>query len=39
MTTRILCVDDDSNILLGYQRALQQHEFVNEVQTSPAAGT
>jgi response regulator RpfG family c-di-GMP phosphodiesterase len=25
MTTRILCVDDDSNILLGYQRALRKH--------------
>ena len=30
MTTRILCVDDDSNILLGYQRALRK-QFQIEV--------
>jgi response regulator RpfG family c-di-GMP phosphodiesterase len=27
MTTRILCVDDDSNILLGYQRALRRYRL------------
>lgn len=30
MTQRILCVDDDPNILLGYQRALRKH-FTIEV--------
>ncbi len=30
MTTRILCVDDDSNILIGYQRALRK-QFQIEV--------
>ena len=30
MTERILCVDDDSNILLGYQRALRK-QFQIEV--------
>jgi response regulator RpfG family c-di-GMP phosphodiesterase len=30
MTTRILCVDDDANILLGYQRALRK-QFQIEV--------
>ena len=27
MTKRILCVDDDSNILLGYQRALRKYQI------------
>src|SRR5208282_667625 len=37
MTTRILCVDDDSNILLGYQRALRK-QFQIDVALGGAEG-
>ena len=37
MTTRVLCVDDDSNILLGYQRALRK-QFQIEVALGGAEG-
>ena len=37
MTTRILCVDDDSNILLGYQRALRK-QFQIEIAVGGAEG-
>jgi len=37
MTTRILCVDDDSNILLGYQRALRK-QFQIEVALGGSEG-
>jgi response regulator RpfG family c-di-GMP phosphodiesterase len=37
MTTRILCVDDDSNILLGYQRTLRK-QFQIEVALGGAEG-